>query len=445
MTIRNYLLSGLLLVLGYCLTACSEENYIPGEEAQGQPVSMQLQIGMASGEPLGPLTRAAGDIDTKPQDGELIHSLKVFITSTDNRVEQVVPFTFTSEQEDDMETGDLAGCTSDPFTILTGSKIIYAFANCEGLLDDYIENVSEGDVLSLPATITWDGDADWTPSADNGFIPMSVKQPVIISDHSDQVSVQLVRLLSKLYVSFHNTTSEDVTVNDWSVGKFNTTINLFRGDGIAALSNNAWPVPLSSDNMESFTVPQGEDGGTGTYDKQFMFYVSESAMSDGFEINVTQGSGQTSEEKKRYTNRTEIPRNRIWPLAIYFSNFSLKMKIESENPPIGGYPTVMSDASDGVNCAIKGGGPFTLTPTLESTSGVNVPRPLTWKIEPPTETGNTPLVRELNVEDNKITGIMNGAATENESYNFMLQAWNGNQVIAEFQVTLTFEDLWKED
>lgn len=445
MKMRHYLFGCLLLVLGYSLTACSEDSYIPGEGEPGQPVSMQLQIGMASDEPLGPLTRAADDIDTDPQPGELIHSLKVFITSTDNRVEQVVPFTFTPEQETEMAAGNLSECTSDPFTILTGSKIIYAFANSEGLLDTYIENVSEGDVLDLPSTITWDGDADWKPNAENGqFIPMSVKQPVTISDHSNQVSVELVRLLSKLYVSFHNTTSDAVTVNDWSVGKFNTTINLFRGDEIAALSDNAWPVPLSSDNMESFTVPQGEDGGTGTYDKQFMFYVSESAMSDGFEINVTQGSGSDSEKKKRYTNRTEIPRNRIWPLAIYFSNFSLTMAIVSENPPIGGYPTVMSDASDGVNCAIKGGGPFTLTPTLESTSSEAVPSQLTWKIEQPTETGSTPLVRDLKVKGDEITGVMNGAATKDESYSFTLQALDGDRVVASFTVTLKFADIFEE-
>ena len=436
MTIRNYLLSGLLLVLGYCLTACSEENYIPGEEAQGQPVSMQLQIGMASGEPLGPLTRAAGEIDTEPQDGELIHSLKVFITSTDNRVEQVVPFTFTSEQETAMAAGNLSGCTSDPFTILTGSKIIYAFANCDEVLDADLLNAEEGDVLSLPATITWDGGASWTPSADNGFIPMSVKQSVTISDHSDQVSVQLVRLLSKLYVSFHNTTSEAVTVSDWSVGKFNTAINLFRGDEIAALSSTPWSVPAST--TESFTVSTSDDN-----TEPYLFYVSESAMNDGFEIHVTQGSGSDLEKKTRYTNRTEIPRNRIWPLAIYFSNFSLAMKIESENPPIGGYPTVMSDASDGVNCAIKGGGPFTLTPTLESTSSEAVPSQVTWNIVIGEENNNSLLVKDLKVEGNTITGVMEGAAEQEESYTFTLQAKDGSRVIAEFQVTLTFKDIFE--
>lgn len=437
MTIRNYLLSGLLLVLGYCLTACSEENYIPGEEAQGQPVSMQLQIGMASGEPLGPLTRAADDIDTEPQPGELIHSLKVFITSTDNRVEQVVPFTFTSEQETEMAAGNLSGCTSDPFTILTGSKIIYAFANCEGLLNDYIENVSEGDVLDLPTTITWDGGAGWTPSADNGFIPMSVKERVTISNHSNQVSVQLVRLLSKLYVSFHNTTEEDVTVSDWSVGQFNTTINLFRGDGIAALSSTPWSVPAST--TEPFTVSTSDDN-----TEPYLFYVSESAMNGGFEINVTQGSEQGSEKKTRYTNRTEIPRNCIWPLAIYFSNFSLKMKIESENPPIGGYPTVMSDASDGVNCVIKGGGPFTLTPTLESTSSEAVPSQVTWNIVTGEENNNSLLVKDLKVEGNTITGVMEGAATTDESYSFTLQVLDGDRVVASFTVTLKFADIFEE-
>ena len=436
MTIRNYLLSGLLLVLGYCLTACSEENYIPGEEAQGQPVSMQLQIGMASGEPLGPLTRAAGEIDTEPQDGELIHSLKVFITSTDNRVEQVVPFTFTSEQETEMVAGNLSECTSDPFTILTGSKIIYAFANYEGLLDDYIENVSEGDVLDLPPTITWDGGASWKPDAENEqFIPMSVKQPVTISDHSNQVSVELVRLLSKLYVSFHNTTSEAVTVSDWSVGKFNTTINLFRGDEIAALSSTPWSVPAST--TESFTVSTSDDN-----TEPYLFYVSESAMSGGFEIYVTQGSEQ---EKTRHTNRTEIPRNRIWPLAIYFSDFSLKMTIEYRNPPIGGYPpeTVESDLSGDVTYAIKGGGPFILTPTLESTSSEAVPSQVTWNIVIGEENNNSLLVKDLNVEGNTITGVMEGAAEQEESYTFTLQALNGDRVIAEFQVTLTFKDIFE--
>ena len=412
MKMRHYLFGCLLLVLGYSLTACSEDSYIPGEGEPGQPVSMQLQIGMASDEPLGPLTRATLNIDTDPQEGELIHSLKVFITSTDNRVEQVVPFTFTAEQETAMTAGNLAGCTSDPFSILTGSKYIYAFANYEGLLEDYIGDISEGDILNLPTTITWDGGADWKPNTDNKqFIPMSAKEPVTISRNSDKVSVELVRLLSKLYVSFYNTTDKEVTVSNWSVGQFNKTINLFRGDEIAETLEEGWSIPTSP--ATEITIParnKDEDG------------VSSSAMDGGFKINVKQGS----EEKTRYTNRTEIPRNRIWPLAIYFSNFSLTMAIVSENPPIGGYPTVMSGISNDVNCPIKGGGPFTLTPTLESTSSEAVPSQVTWKIVTNEETESSLLVKDLKVEGNKITGVME----------------DGDRVVASFTVTLKFEDIF---
>ncbi len=439
MKMRHYLLSCLLLVLGYSLTACSEDSYIPGEGEPGQPVSMQLQIGMASDEPLGPLTRATLNIDTEPQEGELIHSLKVFITSTDNRVEQVVPFTFTEEQDADMEAGNLAGCTSDPFSILTGSKYIYAFANYEGLLEDYIGDISEGDILNLPPTITWNGGADWKPSTDNGFIPMSAKEPVTISRNSDKASVELVRLLSKLYVSFYNTTDKEVTVSDWGVGQFNKTINLFRGDKIAETLEEGWSIPTSPTEITIPARNNDEDGASS--DAPYLFYVSESTMDGGFKINVTQGS----EEKTKYTNRNEIPRNRIWPLAIYFSNFSLQMKIKSENPPIGGYPTVMSGISNDVNCSIKGGGPFTLTPTLESTSDEAMPSQVTWKIVPNEETESSLLVKNLKVEGNKITGVMEGAATEYESYSFTLQALDGDRVVASFTVTLKFEDIFENN
>lgn len=431
MTIRNKLQSLIRLSLSVCLltafAACSNETAV-GEDnpdVPGQLVTMRLQIGTAdAGRKAVPRTKAEGDTETK--DGELIHSLKVFIVDNNGNVEKEVPFTFEADDLSLMNDGKLEVCTSDEFTITTGAKTIYAFANCEGCESWG----TEGGKPQLPTTISWSKPSDplsWTPGGQNGFIPMSGISSITINTNTKTASVELVRLLSKIQLSFRNKTKDDITVNSWSIGKFNSKINLLNNADILG-TEAGWPVDGEEIKLEA----------NGQLNDPQTFYVSESAMLGGFEVSVTRGG----ESETKRTARTEIPRNHVWPLEIVFSDYKLRMKIEGNNPPIGGYPAATtSTLGDDLTCVIYGGGSFTLTPTLIDKDG-NVVDGVQWSVL--LNQGNNLIIDGPTVEDNKIIkGRMAGAATEGTSYSFKLIAAKDSQgEITSFEVTLKFDEIF---
>lgn len=423
----KYLFGGLLLACLFTLSGCSHEMSIGGsEDDPGQPVALRLQIGTESGASALPLTKASRDM--KAKDHEFINSLVVLITNTDNRIEKVVPFEFTSEQMEEMAEGKLESCISDEFILTTGTKIIYAFANCEGLLFDDVLKATSGTQLQLPLTVTWDKGQEWIPNDNKGFIPMTAKKEVTIGRNTKEVSIELVRLLSRLEVSFCNSTDADIEILSWSIGMFNQKINLFGGEAIPNVGNDSnWNI---SDNTEKTVSASSAI-------EAVSYYVSESAMAGGFSVDINRGTGTET----KYTSRTEIPRNHIWPLEILFSDYQLKIQIKGENPPIGGYPEeVTSDLTGSTECFIKGGGPFTLTPKLYKKDGTTKVEGVTWSID--TSGLASELVKDLSSTDGQtITGIMAGAAEADDTYTFTLKATISGGAATSFPVTLKFKDI----
>lgn len=454
MTIRNKWLYLIRLSLSVCLltafAACSNETAVDGgdPDAPGQPVTLSLQIGTEAEAPAVPLTKAA----PRATDGEYIHSLVVLVTNTHDVVEKVVPFTFADDETSQMKTGDLKSCTSRSFTLTTGAKRFYAFANYEGLseLND-IQNTQPGNQLALPSTVTWDKGQDWKPGAvDDEFIPMTALREVRISSSTKSVSIELVRLLSKLEVSFRNSTDDEITVTGWSMGGFNESINLFAGNSVASLVN-AWniqkDVSIQLASATTHDATNTSDGGT--------YYVSESEQAGGFNLNVTATIGSptsTDRNGNKKTLRTQILRNRVWELEVLFSDFDLEVQITSENAPIGGYPAEMT-VGGGITCSIIGAGLFTLTPTLKANSTAAVPANITWKIDDPSSESisseespdKKPLVVEklIVVNGKIITGVMKMPTDKEQSYTFTLKAMSGTNEVASFEVRLLYTDIFE--
>ena len=434
MTAR-YLYNNVYALLASCLllcfTACSNESAVGGDDpdAPGQLVSLRLQIGTSMGTNALPQTKGS---DNLAKDGEYISTLKVFITdASGGSVEKVVPFTFSAEQNEALKAGNLESCTSDEFTITTGTKRIYAFANYEKITE--LASISN-DNLSLPPTITWDKGAGWRPSAETGFIPMSAMKEVTIKADNQPISIELVRLLSRLEVSFKNDTQNDINLTLWSIGNFNKKINLFEGGTI---------LPIEDDNFykiesnETKRIPTGEVPIGGDY-----YYVSESTMTGGFSVSITREGSPIVKP----TVRNELPRNNVWPLEIVFSNYKLKIQIEGFNPPIGGYPDGMTDCTGSTECTIRGGGPFTLTPTLFDMSN-NEMDGVTWEIDTSSSEENQ-LVKDLKVSevnDNEITGVMKvPEESADNTYTFTLTAFKDGSSLASFTVTLKYKDIFEQ-
>lgn len=447
MTVQyKYVYVLLVSCLSFFLVACSNESAVDGgsPDTPGQPVTLRLQIGTATGTATLPKTKAQGDENAK--DHEFIHSLVVFVTNTSDRIEKVVPFKFTSEEELKRTTGDLESCTSEEFTLTTGTKRIYAFANCEGLGFDDILKATSG-TLVLPSTVTWANGLEWSPGTGNGFIPMSAKEELTVGANPKEISIKLVRLLSRLNVLFRNTTQKKVKVSKWSLGGFQKTIPLFGDDKITA-GTDVWEIKkeinapsalISLDAKQGETDAPAVNGGT--------YYVSESAQAAGFSLAVTYQKDDGNEEiGEKQTARNQIPRNHIWPIEILFSDYLLQLKGTYGNPPIGGYPLEVEtdNLSNMLECTLKGGGPFNLQATLSVTTG-KLPATIQWS----SDTSGDAFVRNFSVSpEGKITGTMAGSPIQidgkssTDTFTFDLVAQDGEtkEEIATFSVTLRFKD-----
>lgn len=299
--------------------------------------------------------------------------------------------------------------------------------------------------LTLPDVVTWPYQAAFQPGGTEGFIPMSGEKSFTVGYEGGTVSVSLVRLLSKIQVSFRNTTAKNVTVDSWSLEEFNTKINLFQQNSIQAMASNAWPIGKSY-TSSPITIEAEEKSGV----TEKWFYVTESKMSNGFAITL-KSSKTGSEGKTEYTSTKKLSRNHIWPIEILFSDYYLVLSVQGENPPIGGYPAVTTKESltNTLTCNIVGGGPFVLTPTLKATAEEkNVPE-VTWSVSDP----SNELIKELSVVEGKgqIVGRMAGSPivveTEDEEKlvsdsNFTLTAKVGDKELASFTITLTFVDIF---
>lgn len=434
MTGRNRYICALFLSLLFGLGSCTEENLIDeGGTPSGEQVALSLQIGVSEGNDVSLQTKA-----TNAEKRELISTLKAFIVNEYGYIETVVPFTFTDAQKAEMATGDLASCLSDKFLLYPGTYTIYAFANCEKLSEmEEVLKTTRGK-LTLPDVVTWPYQAAFQPGGTEGFIPMSGEKSFTVGYEGGTVSVSLVRLLSKIQVSFKNATDKDVTVNSWSLKQFNTKINLFQQSSIAAMAN-AWVINKSYD--PALTVATTTEV---KVDEPKWFYVSEST---GFTMMLN-ASKTENKDKSVQTGRKVLPRNSIWPIEILFSKYALTLAIVGENPPIGGYPAVMTDGSaiTSLECDIIGGGPFTLTPTLTEVESNKTMTVATWEVTNELENN---LVMDLEVKNGIVVGRMAGSPVQGNdntlisSYSFDLTARGSDGIaIATFPIVLQFVDIF---
>lgn len=184
--------------------------------------------------------------------------------------------------------------------------------------------------------------------------------------------------------------------------------------------------------------------------------MNESEKDNGFEVilNTTStGTGFSHDANfhsgtKRTSFVKRIPRNHLWNLRLVFASYRLTLGIEGENPPIGGYPDVMTseDGLTNLDCSIVGGGPFTLTikelKSLETSTQYDVKK-LKWSIAQTNDDDNL-LVDNLSISGTKITGRMVGAATQDQTATFILEVQNPEaQRTLSFTVTLRFADIFE--
>ncbi len=438
-----------------CLLACLTFGCASGERgANGDPdlpemVEVDLQVGVSDAS--GALqTKASGD-DLKPLTGEQINSLVVFIVNASDKIEKKFQPDLTGDEQ--AKAGNLTSWSSGSFEISGGVKNIYAFANWGSLNNEALNKAigtAEGQPMpKLPETVSWENNS-FDPN-NNKFLPMSFSETWTVSSGTKK-KIELVRLVSRMKVFVENETNHEITVNNLKISLFNTASYLFgkKNNTILPTTGDGWSINDILNNIQLTTNDENQEKSSG------WIYVNESEKDNGFEVilNTTStGTGFSHDANfhsgtKRTSFVKRIPRNHLWNLRLVFASYRLTLGIEGENPPIGGYPDVMTseDGLTNLDCSIVGGGPFTLTikelKSLETSTQYDVKK-LKWSIAQTNDDDNL-LVDNLSISGTKITGRMVGAATQDQTATFILEVQNPEaQRTLSFTVTLRFADIFE--
>ena len=424
----------------------SGERGAGGEPDLPEMVEVDLQVGVSDASKS--LQTKAADANALP--GEQINSLVVFIVDASDKIEKKFQPNLAGDEQ--AQKGELTNWSSGSFEITGGVKKIYAFANWESLNNETLNKAiatAEGQLMqSLPETVSW-GNNSFDPN-DNKFLPMSFSETWTVSSGTKK-KIELVRLVSRMKVFVKNETNHGITVSSLRISPFNTASYLFgkEKNTILPTTGNGWSIENILNNISLTT-----NGETQEKSSEWI-YVNESEKDDGFEVVLeTNSTGTDLSHDANFHNGTKrtsfvkrIPRNHVWNLKLVFASYQLTLGIEGENPPIGGYPDVMTSENGLTNldCSIVGGGPFTLMikelKSLETSTQYDVKK-LKWSIAQ-TNNGDGLLVGDLSIDGTEITGRMVGAAIENQTATFILEVQNPEaQRTLSFTVTLRFKDIF---
>lgn len=313
-------LAGFLLVAA--LSGCSAETAGASGIPADKPVPVTIRVAPEKTE-TATITKA-GDTSpaTAPEisaDGK-IDALDIYITNDKGNVEKHVTETdFTISRSGD-GNGDKA-TTSSPIELFPGAKKVYAFANCRGSGFSDLELASgSGDWTAVPDAVTSNTAFNVIPeiTVDNGF-PMSAITSWEVTESSEApYTVQLVRMAARM----------EITIKDERGSKTNKISSLTIKDFLPA-------------NTHLFRTATGKDTPTtgapapsdwkwertaGNTDAPSIapFYLHETIETTGaFDVSMQ----IKDEATPRTTTLSQlIPRNRIYPLTIHLTDYSLDIK-----------------------------------------------------------------------------------------------------------------------
>ncbi len=322
----------LALVLG-CLVACSDsgEELVPDTPTDGF-CTLSIQIGASNN-----VETRAGD-DDNALAHEFMHELCVFVVSDGVIEKKLVTTDGTATPADyALETGDAYEWRSNEFTLPSGEKTIYAFANwstvAEGREDGAWKEIidkEEGEALSdANLNFVIDDPASQIQleeEDDMKFIPMSVKQTLNLAV-SQTARIELIRLVGRVNVTVTNNKVSNLAVTSFSMKSFADKVPLMGGGFIGTGESITYSGEYNTESDWALLVG-------GNSDKSFHFYINETESDQPFNIALVA-------DEKNYsatTTTTNIPRNNILPLNLKISESDLDLVVTVYINSIGSYP-----------------------------------------------------------------------------------------------------------
>ncbi|MEH2915712.1 hypothetical protein V7U47_10795 [Segatella copri] len=392
--IKRYLYKAMFWLLPWLcavpLASCSFDDDIV--ESREGPATMQLSI---TAREEGDLNTRAGSVEIG-QDHEYMHNLLVLFIQNGKVVKKFLPDLRYNEAA---QEGNLRDWTSDQFMLDLGTYTVYAFANIDTYYSEHwgsLTGLEEGaSVESLDIDkIVLDDDPASKLDFETYFIPMSAKEEITVVSDTQNISIGLDRLVSKIRMSITGNAGTRVTA--LSFGGYADKIGLFSDTPVSdilydreysVVENGESPVQLNSDDTYQFAD----------------FYVNSSPANSGYKVtlNTDEKNGTTYTAT---TTRKVLPRNSIFPLVLNLTGYEVSLDLHCWVSPIGNVPVEveLSPDSDYYTCTIPEGCQF------EFTVGVT-----------PVSSSGTPAVTNLKsawtFDETKITGLVFDNYTEGDT------------------------------
>lgn len=367
----RYALAAVPLACVALLSSCSFDDDYDGSCDSGAPVAVRINV--SAGEP-GDLngTRAGDDVNADEQ--EFMHTLRLYIVNdNDNGVRRTVLDLSPDLTNNTLaQTGDLTNWETDEFTLAPGNYTIYAFANVDGYNGEFGTESGQRAITQMTMTKFLDGcfaigqqvrdgdlaeyriynPADSLDFANGKYIPMSAKKTITVTPNTRDISIGLDRLVSKVKIT--------VPEDDQYIST-NSTIQF---------SGYAENVPLLGADNGGYGDAQLYGGTTTTDEIPFTqvgedvsFYVNETPGGNPFTVTLNtgkSGNGDVSAYVAK-TQRTDIPRNSIYPLSLTFPDFTPLFEWQSWEAAIGSVPVEVVVKENNYIVKIASGNTFKFT------------------------------------------------------------------------------------
>lgn len=352
-------LAALPLACAAVLSSCAFDDDVAECPDPNAPATVRVSV--SAGEP-GDLNGTRAGDDVNADEHEFMHTLYLYIVDESGVVKKA--FLNPLADNDLAKKGDLTNWDSEEFTLTPGDYTIYAFSNIdkyEGKTDnasdngyDFINTVfhegyqtqNGGDVEEFRLL-----DPASKIDLDNGmYIPMSAKKEITVTPNTSDISIGLDRLVSKV----------KITVPDNQYISTNSTIQ-FSGYAenvpLLGADNGGYGSAELYGDRTTAEMPFNQAG------QEVSFYVNETPDGDPFTVTLStgkSGNGDVSAYVAK-TQRTDIPRNSIYPLSLTFPDFTPKFEWQSWEAAIGAVPVEVVVEENNYIVKIASGNTFKFT------------------------------------------------------------------------------------
>lgn len=394
-------LAALPLACAAVLSSCAFDDDVAECPDPNAPATVRVSV--SAGEP-GDLNGTRAGDDVNADEHEFMHTLYLYIVDESGVVKKA--FLNPLADYDLAKTGDLTNWDSEEFTLTPGDYTIYAFSNIdkyEGETNnasdngyDFINTVfhegyqtqNGGDVEEFRLL----DPASKIDFANGMYIPMSAKKEITVTPNTSDISIGLDRLVSKV----------KITVPDNQYISTNSTIQF---------SGYAENVPLLGADNGGYGSAELYGGRTATTDEmpftqvgeKVSFYVNETPDGDHFTVTLStgkSGNGDVSAYVAK-TQRTDIPRNSIYPLSLTFPEFTPDFLWQSWETAIGSVPVEVVAEENNYIVKIASGNTFKFT--VNGVNGTNSQlQSATWAFA----SDVTNQITDIQIDNNAIGGAI---------------------------------------